>query len=91
MAEIRPDEAPEVFPAAASELRALLEAHLKAMPALPVPYDPHSPAGRAYYQARAAWSDRRRRLEHEIWKAETPQRQFKRPRWGQADPGHLHP
>jgi hypothetical protein len=57
------------------QLRTELAAHLQTMPVLPQPYDPHTPQGRAYYAARAAWSDTRRHLEHEIFKAETPKTQ----------------
>ena len=59
-------------------LQALLEAHLQAMPTLPQPYLPNTQAGLAYYDARTAWSDTRRRLEHEIWKAQTPKTVFER-------------
>lgn len=59
-------------------LQALLEEHLRAMPALPQPYRPETREGLAYYDARAAWSDLRRRLEHEIWKVQTPKTVFER-------------
>lgn len=70
--------AEEAFPTDPAALRELLADHMKALPAMPSPYDPHSPEGRAYYQARAEWSDRRRRIEHGIFKAETPKTVCKR-------------
>ena len=68
----------EELPTDADALRELLAAHLLTLPVMPSPYDPHSPEGRAYYQARAEWSDRRRRIEHGIFKAETPKTVCKR-------------
>jgi hypothetical protein len=67
-------------------LRAELAEHLLAMPVMPSPYEPHTEAGKAYYAARHAWSDRRKRLEHEIWKLETPRTVFTR-----TDPGRTPP
>lgn len=69
-----PLELPQDLPA----LQELLRQHLLAKPAMPQPYDPHSPEGCAYFAARCDWSDGLRRLKHELWKAEYPQMKFRR-------------
>ena len=65
-------------PADLPGLRAALEAHLACRPEQPQPYEPHTDAGWAYFRARCDWSDKRRRIEHEIWKLEHPPLVFKR-------------
>ena len=69
-----------VAPAAPTResLRAELDAHLLARPALPEGYDPHSAEGKAFYEARLAWSATWRHLEHELWKLENPKMVFQR-------------
>lgn len=56
-------------------LHAALEAHLDQRPEPPRPYEPNSAEGWAYFKLRCDWSDKRRRLEHEIWKLTTPKTQ----------------
>jgi len=65
-------------PADLDSLRAALAEHLEAKPVMPSPYDPRSRAGWDYFDARCAWSDKRRRLEHEIWKLQHPKLTFAR-------------
>jgi hypothetical protein len=60
------------------ELRARLEDHLLARPVMPTPYQPSSPEGKAFYDARLAWSATWRELEHEVWKRENPPMVFRR-------------
>lgn len=59
-------------------LHAALAEHLEAKPVMPSPYNAHSTEGWAYFAARCAWSDKRRRLEHELWKLQHPKLAFKR-------------
>ena len=65
-------------PADLPALREALAAHLEAKPRSPQPYEPHSNEGWDYYKKRCTWSDKLRRLEHEIWKLEHPPLKFVR-------------
>ena len=69
---------PATRPADLPGLWAALADHKAAKPVQPHPYDPHSQEGWDYYRARCAWSDKLRRLEHEVWKLEHPPLVFKR-------------
>ena len=62
-------------PADLPGLQEALAEHVAARPQRPEPYDPKTEEGWAFFKAWSDWSDKRRRLEHEIWKLVTPKTQ----------------
>jgi hypothetical protein len=68
------EPSPEVTQGSATleSMRVLLARHLATRPAIPQPFLPNSLAGLTFQKALETFSDRRRLLEHEIFKLEHP-------------------